>query len=80
MSRALRTPAELAAAGLIQAERIAELDPVAARYAVAVTPAIAALIDPADPADPHRPSVPAPDGRTRHPARRPRRPGRRRSP
>jgi lysine 2,3-aminomutase len=52
MSRALRTPADLAAAGLIAPERAPALEPVAARYAVAVTPDIAALIDPADPADP----------------------------
>ena len=50
--RTLRTPGELAEAGLIDPARIPELEPVAARYAVAVTPAIAALIDPADPADP----------------------------
>jgi len=52
MTRALRTPAELAGAGLIDADRIPALEPVAARYAVAVTPAIARLIDPADPSDP----------------------------
>jgi lysine 2,3-aminomutase len=52
MSRALRTPGELAEAGLIDPARIPELEQVAARYAVAVTPAIAALIDPADPDDP----------------------------
>jgi lysine 2,3-aminomutase len=52
MTRALRTPAELAGAGLIDPERIPELEQVAARYAVAVTPAIADLIDPSDPADP----------------------------
>lgn len=34
------------------AERLQELELVAARYAVAVTPAMAALIDPADPDDP----------------------------
>ena len=48
----LRTPAELAGAGLIAPERIAELERVAARYAVAITPEMAALIDPADPDDP----------------------------
>jgi lysine 2,3-aminomutase len=52
MTRVLRTPSELAGAGLIDPERISGLDEVAARYAVAVTPAIAALIDRADPADP----------------------------
>jgi len=48
----LRTPAELAGAGLIEPGRLPALEAVAARYAVAVTPAIAELIDPADPADP----------------------------
>ena len=48
----LRTPAALADAGLIDADRAATLAPVAERYAIAVSPAIAALIDPADPADP----------------------------
>ena len=52
MTRTLRTPADLAGAGLIAHERALALEPVAERYAVAVTPAIAALIDPADPADP----------------------------
>ncbi len=52
MSRVLRTPADLAAAGLIDADRVAALEPVAERYAVAVTPALARLIDPADPHDP----------------------------
>ena len=35
-----------------QLPRLAELEKVAARYAIAVTPEIAALIDPDDPADP----------------------------
>jgi lysine 2,3-aminomutase len=48
----LRTPSELAAAGLIGRERLAELDAVAARYAVAITPGMLELIDAADPADP----------------------------
>src|SRR6185503_7504080 len=48
----LRRPAELIAAGLAPAERHAELEAVAARYAVAITPALAALIDPTDAADP----------------------------
>lgn len=48
----LRTPAALAAAGLVAADRIPGLDKVAARYAVAVTPALADLIDGADPGDP----------------------------
>ncbi|QLP96694.1 MAG: lysine-2,3-aminomutase-like protein [Rhodoblastus sp.] len=50
--RTLRDPAALAEAGLIAPEAAAALAPVAARYAVAVTPALAALIDPADPTDP----------------------------
>lgn len=50
--RTLRTGADLAEAGLIAPERIAEIDAVAACYAVAVTPTVAALIDAADPADP----------------------------
>ncbi len=52
MTGTLRKPADLVAAGLIPAERQAELDEVARRFSVAVTPAMAALIDPNDPADP----------------------------
>ncbi|NVN86163.1 MAG: lysine-2,3-aminomutase-like protein [Rhodopseudomonas sp.] len=48
----LRQPAELVARGLVSAQDLAALELVAARYAVAVTPAVAALIDPNDPADP----------------------------
>jgi lysine 2,3-aminomutase len=48
----LRSPADLAAAGLIPVERLAGLEAVAARYAVAVTPAMADLIDEGDAADP----------------------------
>ncbi|HET7716822.1 MAG TPA: lysine-2,3-aminomutase-like protein [Bauldia sp.] len=50
--RPLRRPAELAAAGLVRATDIAPLEEVAARYAVAITPAMAELIDPADRQDP----------------------------
>ena len=49
---AFSSPKALAEAGLIAPERAAGLEPVAARYAVALTPALAALIDPADPDDP----------------------------
>jgi lysine 2,3-aminomutase len=42
----------MAEAGLLDPARLSELEPVAARYAVALTPALAALIDPSDPADP----------------------------
>jgi lysine 2,3-aminomutase len=50
--KTLREPADLIAAGLAQPARLAELERVAARYAVAITPAMAELIDLADPADP----------------------------
>jgi lysine 2,3-aminomutase len=50
--RPLRSPDDLAAAGLVAAEDAAALHAVSARYAVAVTPAMADLIDTADPADP----------------------------
>lgn len=48
----LRKPADLVAAGLAPTERLPELERVAARYALAITPAMAELIDPSDPADP----------------------------
>jgi lysine 2,3-aminomutase len=48
----LREPAELVARGLAPAASLADLENVAARYAVAVTPDIAALIDSSDPDDP----------------------------
>ncbi len=51
-ARSLRKPAELAARGLVADARAAALERVAERYAVAITPAMAELIDPADPADP----------------------------
>jgi len=49
---ALKSIYTLADAGLFAPERIAALEPVAARYAVAVTDTIASLIDSADPLDP----------------------------
>jgi lysine 2,3-aminomutase len=52
LATTLRTPAELVAHGLAQAADLPELEKVAARYAVAVTPAIAELIDPDNPDDP----------------------------
>src|SRR3974390_2821470 len=48
----MREPAELAAHGLISASDLPKLDKVAARYAIAVTPDVAALIDHDDPLDP----------------------------
>src|SRR5690242_11131774 len=52
LAATLRQPAELVARGLVPASALAELEKVAARYAIAVTPEIAALIEPDDPADP----------------------------
>lgn len=43
-ARTLRTPQDLAAAGLVASDRLRELEGVAARYAVAITPAVAELI------------------------------------
>src|SRR6516164_1927569 len=48
----LREPAELAAHGLVPVADLPDLQKVAARYAIAVTPEVAALIDPDDPDDP----------------------------
>src|SRR5258706_10449655 len=48
----LREPAELVAHGLASAAALPDLEKVAARYAVAVTTDMAALIDPDDPGDP----------------------------
>lgn len=48
----IHSVADLVAAGLIAPERAESLAPVVARYPLAITPALAALIDPADPADP----------------------------
>jgi lysine 2,3-aminomutase len=50
--KTLRRLAELRDAGLLPADKLAALERVAAQYAVAVTPAMAELIDPADPHDP----------------------------
>jgi len=48
----LTSAAALVAAGLVPEQRLARLEAVEARYGVAVTPAMAALIDAADPGDP----------------------------
>jgi lysine 2,3-aminomutase len=48
----LRQPAELVAHGFASAAALPDLEKVAARYAVAVTPDVAALIDIDDPNDP----------------------------
>jgi len=48
----LRRAADLAAAGLIHPARLSEIERVAEVYAVAVTPAVASLMDPGDADDP----------------------------
>ncbi|WP_091739386.1 lysine-2,3-aminomutase-like protein [Phenylobacterium immobile] len=50
--KTLTSAVALADAGLIRAEQLPALERVAARYAVAVTPALAEMIDPLDEADP----------------------------
>ena len=50
--RVLKTAADLVAAGLAPAERGADLARIAARYAVSIPAALAALIDRHDPSDP----------------------------
>jgi lysine 2,3-aminomutase len=52
MSSTLRSIAQLQNAGLVAPDRVAALEGVAARYAVAITPAMADLIDRSDPNDP----------------------------
>jgi lysine 2,3-aminomutase len=51
-TKTLRSIAELRDAGLVPASDVAALEHVAARYAVAITPAMADLIDSDDPDDP----------------------------
>ncbi|WP_024577833.1 MULTISPECIES: lysine-2,3-aminomutase-like protein [unclassified Afipia] len=64
----LRTAADLIEHGLAPSENLSELDKVAARYAVAVTPDVAALIDASDPNDPiARQYVPSADELVTHP-------------
>jgi lysine 2,3-aminomutase len=48
----IRLPSELIAAGLAPPEKLADLARVAERYAVAITPALAGLIDRPEPNDP----------------------------
>jgi lysine 2,3-aminomutase len=48
----LRTVKDLVAAGLIEPGPATALDAVAERYAIALTPTVASLIDPSDPQDP----------------------------
>jgi lysine 2,3-aminomutase len=71
-ARTLRDIPGLIAAGLARAEDRAALETVAARYAVALTPAVTALIDPADPSDPIAAQyVPHPDERVTAPDEHP---------
>jgi lysine 2,3-aminomutase len=50
--RRLTSPKDLVEAGLTEPERLQELEAVARRYAIGLTPALAELIRPDDPADP----------------------------
>jgi lysine 2,3-aminomutase len=52
LAMTLRQPAELVERGLASTADLAGLERVAARYAIAVTPDITALIEPGDPNDP----------------------------
>ncbi len=65
----IRTPAQLREAGLIPPERTSALAPVAARYAVALPPALAELIDRSDPHDPIARQFVPDIGRARSPPR-----------
>jgi lysine 2,3-aminomutase len=51
-AKTLRTAGELAEAGLAASGQVRDLERVAARYAVAITPAMAELVDADDPDDP----------------------------
>ncbi|HEX5507126.1 MAG TPA: lysine-2,3-aminomutase-like protein [Pseudolabrys sp.] len=51
-SATLRKVTDFVEQGLVSAERIDDLEKVAARYAVALTPALATMIDKSDPHDP----------------------------
>jgi lysine 2,3-aminomutase len=50
--KTLRSLSDLVAAGLVSSDRLEELQSVAARYAIAISPAIEDLIDRSDPDDP----------------------------
>lgn len=50
--KTLKTVGELVDAGLVKDQDVANLNEVAARYAIAMTPSMLALIDPNDPNDP----------------------------
>jgi len=72
LATTLRTPAELVAHGLARPADLPELEKVAARYAIAVTPAIAELIDPENPGDPSaRQFIPSADELKTRPSENP---------
>lgn len=52
LHRPIKTPSELVESGFIDADEQDSIAAVTSRYALSITPAMAALIDPADPADP----------------------------
>ncbi len=52
MSGAVHRVSDLVARGLVKSASVASLDELVARYALAITPAMADLIDPDDPQDP----------------------------
>ena len=52
MNGSLRHPEDLVGAGLVEPDRLPDLRRIAERYAVAITPAMAELIEAGDPADP----------------------------
>ncbi|WP_454758612.1 lysine-2,3-aminomutase-like protein [Caulobacter segnis] len=61
-AKTLRDARSLAEAGLVPPERLPALEAVAARYAVAITPAMAELIDPTNDDDPiARQFIPSPE-------------------
>jgi lysine 2,3-aminomutase len=60
--KTLRTASDVVDAQLAPRQRLKTLEQVAARYAVAITPALASLIDPSDPHDPMARQF-VPDGR-----------------
>ncbi len=67
----LTTPKDLVEAGLAEPERLRELEAVAKRYAIGLTPALAALVELGDPADPiARQFVPDPRELIRDPSER----------
>jgi lysine 2,3-aminomutase len=69
--RRLTSPQDLVEAGLAEPGRLAELEAIAKRYAIALTPALAELARPSDPADPiARQFVPDPRELIRDPAER----------